>query len=94
MVDDFTLTKYVSRRKNVSTKICVAKFNGATAESPDANLNERSHLNAWAVFWGCCLIVAGVSFFFITLVVAWKGFGDLESMFTHLRRQQTERHEL
>ena len=43
---------------------------------------------------GCCLIVAAVFFFFITLVVAWKGFGDLESMFTHLRRQQTERHEL
>lgn len=51
-------------------------------------------MTAWIVFWGIALVVAGVSFLCITLVVAWKGYGDLKSMFFDLRKQQKQRHEL
>jgi hypothetical protein len=47
----------------------------------------------WQVFWTIWLLIAGVSFAFITIVVTLKGFAGLREMFTGLGEQQTEEKE-
>lgn len=44
----------------------------------------------WQTFWALALIVAGVSFAFITVVVTIKGFKDLRVWFRSLNRQNRE----
>ena len=44
-------------------------------------------MNLWLWFWTICLLVAGSSFAFITLVVTIKGFKDLRQWFRELTRQ-------
>lgn len=41
-------------------------------------------MNAWIHFWGVWLIISGATFAGITLIVAFKGFADLRSMFRDL----------
>ena len=43
--------------------------------------------SAWAVFWMVWLLVAGLSFAFITAVVTVLGFSDLKALFRLLRQQ-------
>lgn len=45
----------------------------------------------WEAFWTLCLIVAGATFAFITLVVIIKGVPDLREMLRQLRRQTLQR---
>lgn len=45
----------------------------------------------WEIFWTICLIVAGATFAFITLVVIIKGVPDLREMLRQLRRQNLNR---
>ena len=47
-------------------------------------------MNIWLWFWTISLLVAGTSFVFITVVVAFKGVRDLRQWFGSLRRQQKE----
>jgi len=47
-------------------------------------------MNLWLWFWAICLLVAGSSFAFITIVVTIKGFGDLRQWFGNLSRQIRE----
>ena len=47
-------------------------------------------MNLWLWFWMISLIVAGVSFVFITVVVALKGERDLRQWFSSLKRQKEE----
>ena len=44
-------------------------------------------MNIWLLFWETALVVAGISFAFITLVVTIKGFHDLRVWFRSLSRQ-------
>ena len=44
-------------------------------------------MQAWKWFWTLSLIIAGFSFFFITVVVVFKGFADLKDMFSRLKEQ-------
>ena len=48
-------------------------------------------MNDWLVFWTLCLVVAGATFAFITLVVIIKGGPDLREMLRQLRRQNLQR---
>jgi len=41
-------------------------------------------MSAWIHFWGAWLIISGATFAGITVIVAWKGFADLRSMFRDL----------
>ncbi len=41
----------------------------------------------WQLFWTIWLVVAGLSFAFITLVVSLRGGRDLRQMFRDLSRQ-------
>lgn len=41
-------------------------------------------MSGWVHFWGIWLIISGTTFAGITLIVAWKGFSDLRSMFRDL----------
>ena len=45
----------------------------------------------WQMFWAIALVVSGVSFAFITVVVAFKGFKDLRVWFSSLNQQNRER---
>ena len=45
-------------------------------------------MRVWQSFWSFSLVVAGISFSFITVVVAIKGFEDLRELFRRLHRQQ------
>ena len=45
----------------------------------------------WQMFWAVALLVAGVSFAFITIIVAIKGFKDLRVWFSSLNQQNRER---
>ena len=47
-------------------------------------------MNGWLWFWTISLIVAGISFAFITLVVTIRGAGDLKQWFRSLQRQNKE----
>ena len=47
-------------------------------------------MNLWLLFWTISLIVSGISFAFITLVVAIKGGHDLRQWFSSLSRQNKE----
>ncbi|HEY6122251.1 MAG TPA: hypothetical protein VIV66_20000 [Pyrinomonadaceae bacterium] len=47
-------------------------------------------MNLWLLFWTISLIVSGISFAFITLVVAIKGAHDLRQWFSSLSRQNKE----
>jgi hypothetical protein len=47
-------------------------------------------MRVWQSFWSVSLLVAGISFSFITAVVAIKGFEDLRDLFRRLHRQQDE----
>jgi hypothetical protein len=40
----------------------------------------------WIHFWAIWLIVSGATFAGITIIVAWKGVGDLRVMFRDLAR--------
>jgi len=44
----------------------------------------------WQAFWTLSLLVAGVSFAYITVIVTTRGLGDLRNMFNRLRRQKDE----
>jgi hypothetical protein len=46
-------------------------------------------MNAWRWFWTVCLLVAGPSFAYITVVVAFRGLRDLLEMFRALAVQPT-----
>jgi len=41
-------------------------------------------MNLWAEFWRFWLILSGAAFAGITVVVAWRGMGDLLAMFRDL----------
>ena len=45
----------------------------------------------WEFLWTLCLLVAGTTFTFITLVVIIKGVPDLREMLRQLRRQNLQR---
>ena len=47
----------------------------------------------WQMFWTISLVVAGVSFAFITLVVTVRGYKDLREMFGRLSRRGDSNHE-
>ena len=47
-------------------------------------------MRAWQMFWSLSLLVAGGSFTLITVVVAIKGFEDLQDLFRRLHHQQDE----
>ncbi|MFL6275581.1 MAG: hypothetical protein ACJ74G_10245 [Blastocatellia bacterium] len=42
----------------------------------------------WQMFWTISLIVAGISFAFITVVVTIRGYKDLREMFGRLSRRR------
>ena len=42
----------------------------------------------WIHFWAIWLIVSGATFAGITIIVAWKGVGDLRMMFRDLTREK------
>jgi hypothetical protein len=42
----------------------------------------------WIHFWAIWLIVSGATFACITIIVAWKGVGDLRMMFRDLTREK------
>jgi hypothetical protein len=44
----------------------------------------------WEFFWTACLLVAGSSFVFITIVVIIKGARDLKDMFAGLLAHRDE----
>lgn len=44
----------------------------------------------WQIFWAVSLVVAGVSFAFITLVVSVRGYKDLREMFARLSRRSDD----
>jgi len=46
-------------------------------------------MNGWAWFWTGCLLVAGPSFAYITVVVAIRGLRDLLEMFRALAIRPT-----
>lgn len=48
-------------------------------------------MKAWEIFWMLCLIIAGATFAFITLIVIIKGGPDLREMLRQLRRQNLQR---
>ncbi len=45
-------------------------------------------MNYWLMFWITCLLLAGCSFAFITIVVSIRGFKDLREMLKHLDAQR------
>jgi hypothetical protein len=47
-------------------------------------------MRGWQIFWSVCLLVAGSSFAFITVVVAIRGFQDLRNLFRRLHEQEDE----
>ncbi|MEJ7618162.1 MAG: hypothetical protein WKF30_14635 [Pyrinomonadaceae bacterium] len=47
-------------------------------------------MNFWLLFWTICLVVAGASFAFITLIVTVKGVKDLRQWFSKLSEQNRE----
>ena len=47
-------------------------------------------MNLWLWFWTISLIVAGISFAFITVVVSIKGSKDLQQWFKSLQQQNRE----
>ena len=47
-------------------------------------------MRAWQIFWSVSLLVAGCSFAFITVVVAIRGFEDLQDLFRRLQHQQDQ----
>ena len=47
-------------------------------------------MNVWKWFWTVCLLVAGPSFAYITVVVAFRGLRDLLEMFRALKVQPTQ----
>ena len=47
-------------------------------------------MNLWLWFWTISLVVAGVSFAFITVAVTLKGTRDLKQWFASLKRQNLE----
>jgi hypothetical protein len=47
-------------------------------------------MHIWQLFWALALIVAGVSFAFITVIVTIKGFQDLRVWFRSLNQQNRE----
>jgi len=47
-------------------------------------------MNPWLWFWTISLVVAGISFAFITIVVTVKGVSDLRQWFSSLQRQNKE----
>ena len=47
-------------------------------------------MRAWQTFWSVSLLVAGASFAFITIVVAFKGVQDLRDLFRRLRHQEDD----
>jgi len=47
-------------------------------------------MRVWQSFWSVSLLAAGISFTFITVVVAMKGFEDLRALFRRLHHQQGE----
>jgi hypothetical protein len=47
-------------------------------------------MNLWLLFWTFCLVVAGASFAFITIVVSIKGGRDLQQWFKSLQQQNRE----
>jgi len=47
-------------------------------------------LNVWLLVWTISLVVAGISFAFITVVVTIKGAHDLQEWFSRLSRQKKE----
>jgi len=47
-------------------------------------------MNLWLWFWTFCLLVAGASFAFITVVVTIKGAKDLQQWFKTLQQQNRE----
>ena len=42
----------------------------------------------WTWFWTAAIVVAGASFAFITVVVAFKGARDLKTLFRRLTEQR------
>ncbi|MGC1294674.1 MAG: hypothetical protein WA869_06515 [Alloacidobacterium sp.] len=49
-------------------------------------------MNAWGYFWAVWLVISGVAFAAITLIVAVKGFRDLQAMFAGLSgKRQVDR---
>ena len=47
----------------------------------------------WQMFWTISLVVAGISFAFITVVVTIRGYKDLREMFGRLSRRNDSNHE-
>jgi len=47
----------------------------------------------WQMFWTISLVVAGISFAFITVVVTIRGYKDLREMFGRLSRRSDGNHE-
>ncbi len=47
-------------------------------------------MKAWQWFWTVCLLVAGPSFAYITVVVAFRGLRDLLEMFRALAVRTTK----
>jgi len=47
-------------------------------------------MNLWAGFWGVWIVISGLAFAGITVIVAWKGLGDLRTMFRDLTTEKGE----